>query len=296
MDTGAHHGASLDQHAQRGGHELAGRSEDDRGVEFLGRSAARLARPRGAEFAREILRPFIARARESEHAATLVAGDLADDVRRGAEAIEPEPLRIGGHPQRAIADQPGAQQRCRLQVGIPIGDREAIAAVGDDELGEAPVTVGAGEASLVAEVLSAGAAIAARAAGPSEPRDADPLAAALHRSDDLVAWHDWQLAGSDLPIEDVEVRTADAAGVHPDQQLARVRSRNRQVGQAKRLSRRVEQHRAHQSEANQPESRSPALRGCATEPQAGAEASGAVTIGGVGAVWVGLVGRWDPVE
>ena len=41
---------------QRGGHELAGRREDERGVELLGRRAERVARPLGAQLEREGLR------------------------------------------------------------------------------------------------------------------------------------------------------------------------------------------------------------------------------------------------
>ena len=49
--------------------------------------------------------------------ASLVHGDLADDVGRGTEAVEPEPLGVAAQPQRPVADQPGAQQRRGLEVG-----------------------------------------------------------------------------------------------------------------------------------------------------------------------------------
>ena len=55
-------------------------------------------------------------AREREHAAALVHGDLADDVRGGAEPVQAEPLAVAGEPQRAVADQPAAQQRRDLEV------------------------------------------------------------------------------------------------------------------------------------------------------------------------------------
>ena len=59
---------------------------------------------------------------EGEDPPPLMAGDLADDVGRGAEAVEAEPLGVAGQPQRPVADQPGAEQRRRLHVaGSPAG-------------------------------------------------------------------------------------------------------------------------------------------------------------------------------
>ena len=75
----------------------------------------RVAGPLGAELAREPLRLLVARAREGEHAPALMARHLRDDVRRRAEAVEPEPLGVAGQPQRAVADQAGAQQRRGLR-------------------------------------------------------------------------------------------------------------------------------------------------------------------------------------
>ena len=137
--------------------------------------------PLGAEPACEARARVVAGAREREHPAPLVAGDLADDVRRGAEAVEAEALGVAGHPQGAVADEPRAQQRRGLEVRVAVGDREAEALVGDRVLGEAAVEVAAGEARAVAQVLAARAAVAARAAGPAQPRHADALARARRR-------------------------------------------------------------------------------------------------------------------
>ena len=53
----------------------------------------------------------VAGAGEREHLPALPARDLGDDVGGGAEAVEAEPPRLARHAQRAVADQPGAQQR-----------------------------------------------------------------------------------------------------------------------------------------------------------------------------------------
>jgi len=106
----------------------------------------------------------------------LPARDLADDVCGGAEPVEPDALRVAGQNERAIADQPGAEQRGRLQIRIPLGDWEAEALVRDGFLGKAAVDVVAGEAGAVTEVLAPAAAVAALAARPAEPRDSDAFA------------------------------------------------------------------------------------------------------------------------
>ena len=80
--------------------------------------------------------------------------DLADDVGAGAEAVEPEALRVAGHPQRAVADEPGAQQRRGLEVAEALGQREGVARVGHRARRVAAVAVEAGEARALAEVLA----------------------------------------------------------------------------------------------------------------------------------------------
>ena len=71
--------------------------------------------------------------------------DLRDDVRRGAEAVQAEPLGVAGEAQRAIADQPRAQERRRLEVAEAVRDRKAEALVGDSPLRVAAVDVVARE-------------------------------------------------------------------------------------------------------------------------------------------------------
>ena len=69
----ADHAAALGHGAQRRRHELPGGSEDERGVELLGRRAQRVARPLGPQAQRELLPLAILRAREGEHPPALVA-------------------------------------------------------------------------------------------------------------------------------------------------------------------------------------------------------------------------------
>src|SRR5207247_9088901 len=94
----------------------------------------------------------------------------------GAEAVQAESLSVAGQAECPVADQSRAEERRRLQVGIALGDRSAEALVGRDQLGVAAVPVIAREARVVAEVLAAGAAMAAGACRPPQPGHADPVA------------------------------------------------------------------------------------------------------------------------
>ena len=122
--------------------------------------------------------------------------------------------------------RPCAEERRGLQVGIPAGNREAEALVGDAQLREAAVEVVAGEAGPVAEVLLPALAVRADTARPAEPGDADSgtrreaSGALEHLADDLVTGHEWQLRMRELAVEDVQVGTADAAREHPQERLA----------------------------------------------------------------------------
>src|SRR5262249_52101166 len=155
-----------------------------------------------SERARERLARFVAGTREREDAAALRARDLADDVRGGAEAVQPEPLRLACQAQRAVADQPRAEQGSGLQTFVARRERGAEALIAARTRGVAAVEGDPGEAGVLAEVLAPRAAVAARAARPAAPRHSDELArleAARagtqlgDRPDDLVAEHERQL-------------------------------------------------------------------------------------------------------
>src|SRR3954447_5718522 len=245
MDSGADDRGALRGRLQRRGDELAGGREDDRGVERLGAGLHRVARPLGAEAQRELARGLVTGAREGEHTPALCHGDLADDVGGGAEDVKGEPARVAGHAQGAGADQPGAQQRCGLEVGVAGRDIEAVALVGDGELGVAPVDVAAGEPRAVAQVLAAAPAVLALAVGPAEPRHADPPVGPGDRADDLVPDHERRARHVELAVDDVQVGAADAARVHLDQQLAGPGLGVGHGVEPQRLTGAVEEHGAH---------------------------------------------------
>ncbi len=64
-----------------------------------GGAVSELSRPLGAELARRGLSGLVSGTSEGEHTPTLKAGDLGDDVRRGAKPVQTEPLGLAGHPR-----------------------------------------------------------------------------------------------------------------------------------------------------------------------------------------------------
>jgi hypothetical protein len=199
------------------------------------------ARPGGPQRAGELLPRGVAGLGKSEQLAALVARDLGNEVGRRPEAVQAQPPRVPRHHQRAVADQPGAQQRRRLGVAVARGQGEGVAVVGDGVLGVTAVDLVAGEAGVRTEVLAARAAVRASAARPAEPRHAhavarrealDALALADDGADDLVAEDERQPGVGQLAVGHVQIRAADATGVDPDQHLIGARLRRRQLGGA----------------------------------------------------------------
>src|SRR6185437_4967106 len=119
-------------------------------------------------------------------------------------------------------------------------------AIGRDQvLGVAAVEIPAGVDRCRAEVLPSGAAEPARAVGAGQPGHADPVADRepggtrpdrLDLADHLVAGGDVRPLRLEVAFGQVQVRAADAAAEHPDQQLPSSRLRYRPVDQLKRPS------------------------------------------------------------
>ena len=210
------------------GTSRADRREDDRRVERFRRRIERAAAPGRPELEREALGRGIAGPREREHAPALTDRDLGDDVGGGAEAVEADPAALARHPQRPVADQPGAEQWCSLLRPQAVRDRQAVALVRGGQLGIAAVPSLPGEHRSRAEVLAAGEALLALPAGPGEPRHPDPVAdlesggidtAFDDPADDLVTGDDGELRGRDLAVGEMQIRPAHPAGLDLDQDL-----------------------------------------------------------------------------
>src|ERR1700737_3774669 len=173
VDAGTHDNPAWIQGFERGRHQRPNGSEDQGGIEGLWRRTRGVASPFGPKASREPLLLGIARRRKGENAPALKTGDLRDDVRGVAEAIEPDALSIARQPQGAIADQAGAEQRCGMQIRITLGQRKTEALVGDAILSVAAIDVIAGEARVHAQVLETTAAKAAGLVDRREPGNAN---------------------------------------------------------------------------------------------------------------------------
>jgi hypothetical protein len=256
VNAGAHDHTAFARRRERGRHQRADRREDQGRVQQLRRRLARAAGPRGAERACERLPGRIALARERIHLLAARDRHLADDVRGGAEAVQPEPVRCRGarQPPRPKADQARAQQRRGVGIVVAVGQGEAETLVGGAVLGESAVAVIAGERRLVTEVLAVHAAECAVAACLAEPRDADPLAdretlrlrsARDHLTHDFVARHDAIPVRRQFAVDDVQVGAADAAGQHFHQDVMAMRPRHRLADREQGAVRRRGGHRSH---------------------------------------------------
>jgi hypothetical protein len=131
----------LERQRNKGAH----RCKDDGGVERLGRHLVGAAGPDRPQRPRKCLRRRVVAAGEGIDATTLPGRDLSKDVRSRAEAVQAKriqtfpfkpcallrsPLR-GSDAIAAPADQPGAEERRDLGVIPPLGQRKAIARIGE---------------------------------------------------------------------------------------------------------------------------------------------------------------------
>src|SRR6266403_895211 len=176
---------------------------------------------------------------------------------RGAgrsESVDAEPLGLTGETQRAVSDQPRAQQRRSLLVVVAVGQREHVAGVSNYHIRVAAVQLIPGEPGVDAQVLPAGPAGFALAAGPAQPRNADPgadsgmidpAAPRDHSTDDLVARYDRMIQRRQLAVDDVKIGPAHTAAGDLDQNLPGAWRRIRPRRWLQRLPRTHQLHGEH---------------------------------------------------
>jgi hypothetical protein len=106
--------------------------------------------------------------------------------------------------------------------------------ISDRILGVPAIDVAAGKSRVVAQILAAREAVAARAARRGEPGNADAIAARErfdaiadfgHGPDDLMARDDRIPGRGQLAVDDVKVRPANTARIHFDENLSRCGTR-----------------------------------------------------------------------
>ena len=213
-----------------------------------------VAGPGGAQVPGELLRLGIALAGEGINRLAPMTRQLYQDVGRRAEAVQADAGGVLHQSIGAVADQTGAQQRCRLQVFISRRQLEAVIGVGHRVLGEAARYLVARVAGVIAEILSLVIAEPAVATAASQPGYSHPLAGsqachpraqAFDGADDLVSRNQRQRGLREFPVHHVQVGAADAAGAHPEQYLAGCRPGHWQLLQAQGFTGRGQYHGAH---------------------------------------------------
>src|ERR1700730_17640886 len=180
--------------------------------------------------------------------------DLPDQTSSVAKTINSNAMRLTGFTIRAIAEHSGAKQRRNIDIVIFGRQTKTKSCVGNGELGVTAVDVVAGEAGVVAKILSGRSTINGFAIRPAQPRNPDAvtdrkifdaLASLLDAPDNLMSQNQRQLRVGQLAINNVQIGPANGAGVNPDKQLACLPLWFRHIVQHERFSRFLQNHRAH---------------------------------------------------
>ena len=190
-----------------------------------GRVLFRAAGPGRAEFSSQL--PVLFAACEHIDFTLPVPGDLNGNVRRGAKPVKTE--RFAGtnlaEPQRAVADDAGAEQRRRRFIRKRDGNGIGEILRDDGKLRVPSIHVKTGEARKFTQILPAVSAVFAGAAGIMEPWDthavpfteaARTLTSGFYDTHDLMSGNNGQPGRRQLPFDDMKVRKAQPAGFHPD--------------------------------------------------------------------------------
>ena len=145
MDSGADNDSSRARGAKSQGDERAHGRKDDCSIQLCGRRLIGIACPRRSPLAGEALGIGIAGPCKGKDLPALMHGDLTDNVRRGAKAVESERFRRTGGDERTVADQTGAHQGSQAGIGLCAGQWEHVARIGNRVIGVASIDLKTGE-------------------------------------------------------------------------------------------------------------------------------------------------------
>ncbi len=176
------------------------------------------------------------------HGGPLGERHLRAEMGAAPEAVETEPAARwqGGPAQRAVADDPGAEQRRQGHVLQALGESVGEGGRYGRVLRVAAVRVPAGVLGARAQVLGPAQAVRARPVGTAQPRDAHPVTdreAAHpgpepgHRADDLVPRRHPGAAHRQIALGDMEVGAAHPARAHVHEQFVIPRAGQRLLHQ-----------------------------------------------------------------
>ena len=223
IDAGDGQCAAAVQTGEGRWHQRTDRREEDGGIKrFRGR---RIGFARACRTELEGERTSLGRPGHDVDAHPAGQRDLRREMRRSAEAVDAEAPAVGhlGAAQSAVADDAGAQERCRLNVVEAIGQRVGVGLVDECVVGVAAVDIPPGEPGGQTQVLTARNAEAADATGVRQPGHADTIADApagavrpesVDQADHLVAGCDEVPVRDQIALGEMEVGAAHAAHPH----------------------------------------------------------------------------------
>jgi hypothetical protein len=183
-----------------------------------------------------------------------MTGDLAQDMRRGTEAIESQSAHRSAQSIGPVADQTGAEQRGQGDRVCGLIQRKDEPGIGDAILSIAAIEAIAGEPGRIAEVFPTCVAVGALAAGMPEPGHANPLPdrqarhtqpQSFHPAHDLVPRDQGQLRPLEIVVHDMEIGPADPAAFHAQQNLQGAGRAYGHVTQFELRRHAVKHHRPH---------------------------------------------------
>src|SRR5204863_218344 len=135
----------------------------------------RVARPVRAHRACELLRGEIARSGERENLSPLESRHLGHDVRGRTESVDSNLTRITGFPQAAISNQARAEQRCRRNIRIVVGQVKTKPRVDLRVFRVASIQRITGEPGPPAQVFPLRSTELTFATRPAQPGNADAI-------------------------------------------------------------------------------------------------------------------------
>jgi hypothetical protein len=142
-------------------------------------------------------------------------GDLRDDVCSGAKTVDADAGSLAGFPQRAIADKPSTQKRCRRNVVIHLGYQGAEPLIDGSELSIAAIKCISGKFRVFTKIFKIRSTIAALSTRPAKPGNAYPfstrksrasLTHVMNRSNDFMTWYQRNLRIRQFTVDDVKIR------------------------------------------------------------------------------------------
>jgi len=238
MNSVNRHNPALAQRSQRRQNHIAAGSKRNRPIQLHRRPFSSLANPNRTKLTRQIL--MRRTARSHVNLASPMLQNIDGQMRRSPKPKEPNPItRLNlGHPQTAKPDNPGTKQRSNILRGSLLRQRNTEISPSNRILRIPAIHRVAGKRRMIAKVLHPFAAEQTGSIRPAQPGNAKPLpgldsryasTSLLDTPHNLVSRSNRRKQWLQLTSSDMQIGPANPAGLHPKQNLARPRLRNRQI-------------------------------------------------------------------